>query len=181
MFGPRWRRFRIPATDSINKTSGNQVRSDVRSGCWPWGHRAECFTSLFFVCMAQGLEMSHTCLHKVETYPVQSTCDSAVFASVRICLDTHKHRHAAMWNAVVCRLARLRCRVAVGVPGCDPGISVFVLCHNPSLWRDDSPAVPGGDETWDRQSLVVNNNSFMRLRWLPAAFKDLRERQRFSG
>lgn len=93
---------------------------------------------------------------------------------------THKHRHAAMWNATLLA-GWLGCRVAVGVSGCDPGISVFVLCHSPSLWGRWQSSSAWGDETWDRQSLVVNNNSFMRQRRLPAAFKDLRERQRFSG
>lgn len=74
--------------------------------------------------------------------------------------------------------AWLWCRVAVGVPGCDPAISVFVLCHSPSplgRWQSSSA---WGDETWARQSSVVNNNSFMRRRRLPAAFRDLRERQK---
>lgn len=58
---------------------------------------------------------------------------------------THKHRHAAMWNASLpAAWPPPRCQVAVGVPVCDPGISVFVLCHSPSLWGDDSPAVPEG-------------------------------------
>lgn len=57
----------------------------------------------------------------------------------------HTHRHAAMWNARSAGwLAWLWCQVAVGVPVCDPGISVFVLCHSPSLWGDDSPVVPEG-------------------------------------
>lgn len=54
----------------------------------------------------------------------------------------HKHRQAANVSPLVG--PGLQCRVAVGVPGCDPGISLFVLCHSPSLWGDDSSAVPEG-------------------------------------
>lgn len=56
----------------------------------------------------------------------------------------HKHRHAAMWNASLPVGLGLQRRVAVGVPGGDPAVSVFVLCHSPSLWGDDSSAVPEG-------------------------------------
>lgn len=95
----------------------------------------------------------------------------------------HTHRHAAMWNAT-----------SVGWLAGWPGLAVVSSCSRCSrLWPwhicvcfKSQPLPLGrwqsssawGDETWDRQSLVVNNNSFMRQRRLPAAFKDLSERQR---
>lgn len=139
---------------SVNKTSGKQVRSGWRSDCWPQGHQAECFTSQPCVCSALTLKMRHTWLRRAVTGPcVQSTCESAVCGNVcmhlrefDLCTQTQTRCHVECRSAgwLAGWLGRPRCQVAVGVPACDPGISVFVLCHSPSLWGDDSPAVPEG-------------------------------------
>lgn len=92
----------------------------------------------------------------------------------------HTHRHAAMWNATSTDwLAGLA--VVSGCSRCSRlwpwHICVCFKSQPLPLGRWQSSSA-WGDETWDRQSLVVNNNSFMRQRRLPAAFKDLSERQR---
>lgn len=92
---------------------------------------------------------------------------SCLYSSGRISSYTHKHGHAAVRNAFPPATrpagARRRRRVAGGVPGgCDSCISVFVLCQRPLPLRRWQSRTARGGETWDRQSLVVNNNSFMR-------------------
>lgn len=101
-------------THSFNKTSGNQVRSDLRSDCWPWGHGAECFTRPFSVCIALSLGMRHTSLHidrnTLCTVHMDQLCVCVwvcLHASRRIFFLTHTNTDTLPCGMLACRLAWL--------------------------------------------------------------------------
>lgn len=116
---------------------GNLVGSYLGSDCWPLGHRAEYFSGLFCV------------------FSVSSNKRYKCVSCVQVCLHEVLHTGTLLadWLAAVSGCSR-----------CSSlwpwDICLFYVTAPPSgRWQSSSA---WGDVTWDGQSSVVNNKSFMR-------------------